>query len=81
MVVLSGVCYTDINYGGLQRAAELFVLFKGGEYLESTHKINVNIFGKTGTVTKGKPELTDVTTENLDEHEFLRLVGAAEKGS
>ncbi|WP_145022795.1 heavy metal translocating P-type ATPase [Paenibacillus sp. Y412MC10] len=65
---------------GSGRAAELGILFKGGEHLEQTHKIDAIILDKTGTVTKGKPELTDVLTE-LDEEEFLRFVGAAEKNS
>ncbi|MCF2941453.1 heavy metal translocating P-type ATPase [Paenibacillus alkaliterrae] len=65
---------------GSGRAAELGVLFKGGEHLEQTHKIDAIILDKTGTVTKGKPELTDVLTDN-DEMELLKLVGAAEKNS
>lgn len=66
---------------GSGRAAELGVLFKGGEHLEGTHKINAIILDKTGTVTKGKPELTDVVNETGDEASFLRWVGAAEKNS
>jgi Cu+-exporting ATPase len=66
---------------GSGRAAEVGVLFKGGEHLESTHQIEVIILDKTGTVTKGKPELTDVIPEGMEETEFLRLVGAAEKYS
>lgn len=65
---------------GSGRAAELGILFKGGEHLEQTHKIDAIILDKTGTVTKGKPELTDVMA-NVNETEFLRLVGAAEKNS
>jgi Cu+-exporting ATPase len=65
---------------GSGRAAELGILFKGGEHLEQTHKIDVIILDKTGTVTKGKPELTDVLTSD-NEADFLRLVGAAEKNS
>lgn len=65
---------------GSGRAAELGILFKGGEHLEQTHKIDTVVLDKTGTVTKGKPELTDVLPEG-DETEFLRLVGAAEKHS
>lgn len=65
---------------GSGRAAELGILFKGGEHLEQTHKIDAIILDKTGTVTKGKPELTDVLTDG-NETEFLRLVGAAEKNS
>ncbi|TLS49986.1 copper-translocating P-type ATPase [Paenibacillus antri] len=65
---------------GSGRAAEFGILFKGGEHLEQTHKIDAIILDKTGTVTKGKPELTDVVTD-LEETEFLRMVGAAEKPS
>ncbi|MEK4439333.1 heavy metal translocating P-type ATPase [Paenibacillus sp. FSL K6-2862] len=65
---------------GSGRAAELGVLFKGGEHLEQTHKVDTIILDKTGTVTKGKPELTDVLTQ-INELEFLRLVGAAERNS
>lgn len=67
---------------GSGRAAELGVLFKGGEHLEATHRIDAIVLDKTGTVTKGKPELTDVIIENgMEELTFLRLVGAAEKNS
>ncbi len=67
---------------GSGRAAELGVLFKGGEHLEATHRIEAIVLDKTGTVTKGKPELTDVIAENgMDERAFLRLIGAAEKNS
>lgn len=66
---------------GSGRAAEMGVLFKGGEHLESTHKIEAIILDKTGTITKGEPELTDVHAEGMEESNFLRLVGAAEKSS
>ncbi|MGG1556134.1 heavy metal translocating P-type ATPase [Paenibacillus ferrarius] len=67
---------------GSGRAAELGVLFKGGEHLEATHRVNAIILDKTGTVTKGKPELTDVLLAvSGNENEFLRWVGAAEKNS
>ncbi|MBY6270393.1 heavy metal translocating P-type ATPase, partial [Parageobacillus thermoglucosidasius] len=45
---------------GTGKGAEHGILFKGGEYLEETHKINAVLLDKTGTVTKGKPEVTDV---------------------
>ncbi|MGG3988466.1 heavy metal translocating P-type ATPase, partial [Bacillus smithii] len=45
---------------GTGKGAEKGILFKGGEYLEGTHKINAVLLDKTGTVTKGKPEVTDV---------------------
>ena len=65
---------------GTGRAAEYGILFKGGEHLEMTHKVNTVILDKTGTITNGEPVLTDVITEQ-DETEFLSLVGSAEKQS
>ncbi len=65
---------------GSGRAAEYGILFKGGEHLEMTHKVNTVILDKTGTVTNGAPVLTDVLTEG-NETEFLSLVGSAEKQS
>ncbi|HEU4964187.1 MAG TPA: heavy metal translocating P-type ATPase [Bacilli bacterium] len=67
---------------GSGRAAEAGILFKSGEHLEATHKIDAIFLDKTGTITKGKPELTDVITTNLfEEKELLGLVGTAEKNS
>ncbi|MGG3692215.1 heavy metal translocating P-type ATPase [Heyndrickxia ginsengihumi] len=67
---------------GSGRAAEIGVLFKGGEHLEKTHFINTVVLDKTGTVTKGEPTLTDVIVkEGFDENLFLRLIGSAEKQS
>ena len=65
---------------GSGRAAEYGILFKGGEHLEGTHKINTVILDKTGTITNGSPVLTDVITDQ-NEAEFLSLVGSAEKQS
>ncbi|PFS11305.1 copper-translocating P-type ATPase [Bacillus cereus] len=66
---------------GSGRSAEYGILFKGGEHLEGTQKINTVLVDKTGTVTKGKPELTNVEIEKMNEAEFLYLVGSAEKNS
>ncbi|MEY8346930.1 heavy metal translocating P-type ATPase [Bacillus cereus] len=67
---------------GSGRAAEFGILFKGGEHLETTHRLDTIILDKTGTVTNGKPTLTDVIlAEGIDKTEFLQLVGAAEKNS
>ncbi|KON87609.1 ATPase P [Sporosarcina globispora] len=67
---------------GSGRAAEYGVLFKGGEHLELTHEITTVVLDKTGTVTHGKPVLTDVIVEgSLEESTFLQLVGSAEKQS
>jgi len=66
---------------GSGRAAELGILFKGGEHLEGTHQIDTMILDKTGTITKGKPELTDVIIDSMEQERFLQLVGSAEKNS
>lgn len=68
---------------GSGRAAEYGILFKGGEHLEMTRSINAVVLDKTGTVTNGKPVLTDVIIEenSLTEGDLLRLLGAAEKSS
>ncbi len=66
---------------GSGRSAEYGILFKGGEHLEGTQKIDIVLVDKTGTVTKGKPELTNVEVEKIDEAAFLYLVGSAEKNS
>jgi P-type Cu+ transporter len=67
---------------GSGRAAEFGILFKGGEHLETTHRLETVILDKTGTVTNGKPSLTDVILEEgMDEKEFLTLVGTAERNS
>ncbi|QLG42589.1 copper-translocating P-type ATPase [Paenibacillus sp. E222] len=67
---------------GSGRAAEYGVLFKGGEHLESAQQIQTVVLDKTGTVTQGKPVLTDVVTApEWSEAELLQRVGAAEQSS
>lgn len=62
---------------GTGRAAESGILFKGGEHLERTHQLNAIVLDKTGTITKGKPEVTDFSGDE----ETLQLLASAEKGS
>ena len=67
---------------GTGKGAELGILIKGGEALETTHKIGTVVFDKTGTITEGKPVLTDVVTFGaVDEQEALLLCASAERGS
>jgi P-type Cu+ transporter len=67
---------------GSGRAAEFGILFKGGEHLEQTQGIDTVVVDKTGTVTHGKPVLTDILlADSQDEEKFLSLIGAAEKQS
>jgi P-type Cu+ transporter len=64
------------------KGAEAGVLIRSAEALETAHKLDVLILDKTGTLTKGHPELTDViTTGDLDETTLLALVAAAEARS
>jgi len=67
---------------GTGRAAELGVLFRQGEALQSLKEVGVVALDKTGTLTQGRPELTDfVTAEGFAEAETLRLVAAVEARS
>jgi Cu+-exporting ATPase len=67
---------------GTGKGAELGVLIKGGEALETTHGINAVVLDKTGTITQGKPELTDIVRySGDDEADVLALSASAERGS
>ncbi len=67
---------------GSGRAAEMGLLFKGGEHLELTQAVDTVVLDKTGTVTKGEPTLTDfVVADGFTEERVLQLVAAAENQS
>lgn len=67
---------------GTGRGAELGILIRSGEALETTHRLDTIVLDKTGTITKGEPEVTDVLiSSGFDELEVLRLAASAEKGS
>jgi len=67
---------------GTGRGAEFGVLIKGGEPLETAHKIDMVVFDKTGTITEGKPMVTDVVTApGFNNEEILKVAASAEKGS
>lgn len=62
------------------KSADFGLLFKNAEVLENLHKIDVIVMDKTGTITEGKPILTDIVTD-LDQDEFLKIAGSLEKNS
>ncbi|MEK4355893.1 heavy metal translocating P-type ATPase [Paenibacillus sp. FSL M7-1455] len=67
---------------GSGRAAELGILFRGGEHLEAAQGIEVVVLDKTGTVTSGKPVLTDVIPAPLmTQQSLLRTAAAVERKS
>ncbi|WP_102346043.1 heavy metal translocating P-type ATPase [Bacillus sp. Marseille-P3661] len=66
---------------GSGRAAQSGILFKEGKHLEVLGKINVIVLDKTGTITKGEPEVTDVFVEYFSEREFFELIAAVEGDS
>lgn len=66
---------------GTGLGAERGVLFKNAMALETSARIQVVVMDKTGTLTKGEPEVTDVLTDGLGEADVLRLVAAVERES
>ncbi len=67
---------------GTGKGAQLGVLIKGGEALETTHKVSSVVFDKTGTITEGKPMITDIKTYgSLDGEQVIFLSASAERGS
>jgi Cu+-exporting ATPase len=66
---------------GTGKGAEKGILFKNAESLERAQKIDTIVLDKTGTLTRGQPQLTDVLKAGMNEQEILFFAGSAEKGS
>ncbi|MCX7923063.1 MAG: copper-translocating P-type ATPase, partial [Clostridia bacterium] len=67
---------------GTGKGAENGILIKGGEHLETAYKLNAVVLDKTGTITKGQPEVTDIVAlGNMDRTEILKISAISEKSS
>ena len=67
---------------GTGKGAEQGVLIRGGEALETAHKLDAIILDKTGTITRGEPSVTDIVeTDGYKAADILRLAASAERGS
>jgi Cu+-exporting ATPase len=66
---------------GTGKGAESGILIRSGEALEKAHRINTIILDKTGTLTKGAPEVTDIIPYGIKKEELLSYAASGEKGS
>ena len=66
---------------GTGKGAENGILINSGEALETAYKLDTIILDKTGTITEGKPIVTDIICKDIDENELIKLVASAEKMS
>ena len=66
---------------GTGKGAENGILIKSGEALETAYKLDTIILDKTGTITEGKPIVTDIICNDIEKDELLRIVASAEKMS
>lgn len=66
---------------GTGKGAENGILIKSGEALETAHSIDTVVMDKTGTITEGKPVVTDIYAMDITAHELVRIAASIEKGS
>jgi Cu+-exporting ATPase len=66
---------------GTGRGAQLGILIKSAGALETAHRLTTIVVDKTGTITEGRPTVTDISPLNIEANELLRLVASAERGS
>lgn len=66
---------------GTGKGAENGILIKSAEALEIAHQVQTVVMDKTGTITEGKPRVTDISTNGISEDEMLKIAASAEKSS
>lgn len=66
---------------GTGKGAENGILIKSAEALETAHQVQTVVMDKTGTITEGKPKVTDILTNGISDTEMLKIAASAEKGS
>jgi len=66
---------------GIGRGAEFGILVKNGEALEISERLTTMVFNKTGTLTKGKPEVTNIEAIGIDDNSLLELAASVENNS
>lgn len=62
------------------KSAQFGLLFKNAESLENLHKVDTILLDKTGTITEGRPQVTDIISE-IDENEFIKIASSIENNS
>ena len=89
VLVISGPCALGLATPvaimvGTGKGAENGILIKSGDALETAHQIDTVVLDKTGTITQGKPVVTDIICaagKNADKTQLLQIAGSLEKGS
>lgn len=66
---------------GTGKGAENGILIKSAEALEIAHQVQTVVMDKTGTITEGKPRVTDIVTKGINDNEMLKIAASAEKSS
>ena len=66
---------------GTGKGAQNGILIKSAESLETLHLVNTVVLDKTGTITEGRPKVTDILTNNLNEKHLIKIAASLEKSS